>query len=188
MTSAEARVDHVLRLKPDLCSLDVGTMAFPSYAFVNLPKQVERMAELVQEAGVKPEMEVFDLGHAWYARTLVERGIVKGTPLFQLCMGVPWAAPARPEAILAMQRELPAGSVWAAFGIGQQEFPMVAQAAVMGGHVRVGLEDNFYIGRGKLASGNAELVQRAVQIIESIGAQVATPHQARVLLGLRSAA
>jgi uncharacterized protein (DUF849 family) len=186
MASSQKRVEHILKLKPDICSLDVATMNFPQYAFVNLPKQLEEMAILIQEAGVKPELEVFDLGHAWLARSMVEKGIIKGTPLFQLCMGVPWAAPGTPENMIAMRNTLPPGALWAAFGISANQFPMVAQAAVLGGHVRVGLEDNLYIAKGQLASGNAQLVERAVQIVENLGSQVASPAEARALLGLRA--
>lgn len=188
MAFSAKRVEHIVKLKPDICSLDIATMNFPNYAFVNLPKQLEEMAILIQEAGVKPELEVFDLGHAWLARTMVERGIIKGTALFQLCMGVPWAAPGTPENMIAMRNTLPAGAQWAGFGISSNEFPMVAQAAILGGHVRVGLEDNLYIAKGQLASGNAQLVERAVQIVEALGSQVATPAEAREILGLRAAA
>jgi uncharacterized protein (DUF849 family) len=184
MTTSEKRVEHILRLKPDICSLDIATMNFPSYAFVNLPRQVEEMAHLIQEAGVKPELEVFDLGGAWLGRSLVERGVIRGRPLFQLCMGVPWAAPGTPENMIAMRNTLPSGALWAAFGISSNEFPMVAQAAILGGHVRVGLEDNLYIAKGQLATGNAQLVERAVRIVESLGTQVATPAEARHILEL----
>jgi uncharacterized protein (DUF849 family) len=184
MSRPERRVEHVLKLRPELCSLDIATMTFPGYAFVNLPAHLERMAALVQDAGVKPELEVFDLGHVRLASHFVERGIIKGRPLFQLCLGIPWTAPASPDGMLAMARELPPEAQWAAFGISSQEFPMVAQAVLLGGNVRVGLEDNIYLRRGVLASGNAALVERAVTIIESLGTQVATPAEARVILGL----
>lgn len=188
MASSEKRVEHILKLKPDLCSLDVATMNFPQYAFVNLPRQLEEMALMIQDAGVKPELEVFDLGHAWLARNMVERGIIKGTPLFQLCMGVPWAAPGTPENMIAMRNTLPPGALWAGFGISANEFPMVAQAAILGGHVRVGLEDNLYIGKGQLATGNAQLVERAVQIVEALGTRVATALEARDILALPQSA
>jgi uncharacterized protein (DUF849 family) len=184
MSHSARRVEHILRLKPELCSLDIATMNFPQYAFVNLPRQVEEMAQMIQQAGVKPELEVFDLGGAWLGRTLVERGVIQGRPLFQLCMGVPWAAPGTPENVIAMRNTLPSGALWAAFGISSNAFPMVAQAAILGGHVRVGLEDNLYLAKGQLASGNAQLVARAVTIVESLGAQVATPTEARRLLEL----
>lgn len=188
MASSEKRVEHILKLKPDLCSLDVATMNFPQYAFVNLPRQLEEMALMIQDAGVKPELEVFDLGHAWLARNMVERGIIKGTPLFQLCMGVPWAAPGTPENMIAMRNTLPPGALWAGFGISANEFPMVAQAAILGGHVRVGLEDNLYISKGQLATGNAQLVERAVQIVEALGTRVATALEARDILALPQSA
>jgi uncharacterized protein (DUF849 family) len=188
MSTSAKRVEHIIKLKPDICSLDVATMNFPQYAFVNLPKQLEEMAILIQEAGVKPELEVFDLGHAWLARSMVERGIIKDTPLFQLCMGVPWAAPGTPENMIAMRNTLPPGAQWAGFGISSNEFPMVAQAAILGGHVRVGLEDNLYIAKGQLATGNAQLVERAVRIVEALGSKVATPQEARQILALKSAA
>jgi uncharacterized protein (DUF849 family) len=187
MASSEKRVEHILKLRPDICSLDIATMNFPQYAFVNLPKQLEEMALMIQEAGVKPELEVFDLGHAWLARSMVEKGIIKGIPLFQLCMGVPWAAPGTPENMIAMRNTLPVTAQWAGFGISANEFPMVAQAAILGGHVRVGLEDNLYIAKGKLATGNAQLVERAVTIVEALGAAVATPAEARQILGLQKA-
>ena len=188
MSSSAKRVEHIVELRPDICSLDVATMNFPQYAFVNLPRQLEEMAILIQEAGVKPELEVFDLGHAWLARTMVEKGIIKGTPLFQLRMGVPWAAPGTPENMIAMRNTLPANAQWAGFGISSNEFPMVAQAAILGGHVRVGLEDNLYIAKGKLATGNAQLVERAVQIVQALGSQIATPAEARKILELRPTA
>jgi uncharacterized protein (DUF849 family) len=184
MAVSAKRVEHILKLRPEICSLDVATMNFPRYAFVNLPTQLEEMAGMIQQAGVKPELEVFDLGHAWLARSLVERGIITGPPLFQLCMGVPWAAPGTPENMIAMRNTLPAGAQWAAFGISSNEFPMVAQAAILGGHVRVGLEDNLYIAKGQLATGNAQLVERAVNIVQALGGSVATPAEAREVLEL----
>lgn len=187
MSTPEKRVEHVLKLKPELCSLDIATMTFPSYAFVNLPAHLERMAKMIQDAGVKPELEVFDLGHVRLASNFVQRGIIRGRPLFQLCLGIPWTAPATSAGMMAMAAELPKDAQWAAFGISSQEFPMVAQAVVLGGNVRVGLEDNLYLSRGVLARSNADLVERAVRIIESIGPAVATPAEARAILGLPAA-
>lgn len=184
MSSPEQRVEHVLKLKPELCSLDVATMTFPTYAFVNLPAHLERMAVMVQEVGAKPEIEVFDMGHVRLANNLIQRGFIKGRPLFQLCLGIPWTAPATTAGMMALSNELPPDAMWASFGISSQEFPMAAQSVILGGHVRVGLEDNLYIRRGVLAKGNAELVERAAQIIDSLGSQVATPAEARQMLGL----
>jgi uncharacterized protein (DUF849 family) len=184
MSTPDRRVEHVVSLLPDLCSLDIATMTFPSYAFVNLPAHLERMAAMIQAVGVKPELEVFDLGHVRLAANFVKRGIIKGRPLFQLCLGVPWTAPASATGMLAMAGELPPNAQWAAFGISSQEFPMVAQAVILGGNVRVGLEDNIYISRGELATGNAPLVERAVKIIEALGSHVASPAEARTILEL----
>jgi len=136
------------------------------------------------DAGVKPELEVFDLGHVALARRMVEQGHFAAPPFLQLCMGVPWGAPATPEAVLAMRAGLPAGALWSAFGISRHQFPTVALAAVLGGHVRVGLEDNLYLSRGVLAPGNAALVERAAALVRGIGAEVATPAEARALLGI----
>jgi uncharacterized protein (DUF849 family) len=142
------------------------------------------MAGYIREAGVKPELEVFDLGHVRHARDLVERGVITGKPLFQLCLGVPWGAPASTEAMSLMRAGLPANALWASFGIARHQFPMVAQAVILGGHVRVGLEDNLYLGPGVLAPGNAALVERAVAIIEAIGERPATVAEARGILEL----
>lgn len=185
MATPEERVAHVLELRPDICSLDVATMNFGPQAFVNVPAHLEQMARMIREAGVKPELEVFDLGHAALAADMVKRGLFESPPWFQLCLGIPWGAPATTEAMLALKSLVPAGAIWSAFGISRQQFPMVAQAVILGGHVRVGLEDNLYIARGKLAEGNAVLVARAARIVEELGERVATPAEARSLLGLQ---
>jgi uncharacterized protein (DUF849 family) len=182
MASPEERMAHVLELRPDICSLDIGTMNFSSYAFLNLPEHVERMARAIREAGVKPELEVFDLGHAAFARHLCERGVFADPPWLQLCLGIPWGAPASTESMQALQRMVPAGGCWSAFGISRHQFPMVAQAVLLGGHVRVGLEDNLYLTRGQLSPGNAPMVERAARIVRELDAEVATPAQARELL------
>lgn len=184
MATPEERVAHVLELKPDICSLDIGTMNFSKYAFLNLPKHVEAMAGAIREAGVKPELEVFDLGHAAFARHLVERGVFADPPWFQLCLGIPWGAPATTEAMQAMRQMVPAGGCWSAFGIARQQFPMVAQSVLLGGHVRVGLEDNLYLARGQLSPGNAPLVERAARIIRELDGDVASPAQAREILAI----
>jgi uncharacterized protein (DUF849 family) len=182
MASPEERMTHVLELRPDICSLDIGTMNFSSYAFLNLPNHVERMAAAIREAGVKPELEVFDLGHAAFARHLCEKGLFADPPWLQLCLGIPWGAPASTESMQALRNMVPAGGQWSAFGISRHQFPMVAQAVLLGGHVRVGLEDNLYLTRGQLSPGNAPMVERAARIIGELDAEVATPAQARELL------
>jgi uncharacterized protein (DUF849 family) len=184
LSSPEARVRHVLALKPEICSLDVCTMNFGQHAFINVPAHLEQMARLIRQSGAKPELEVFDLGHIRLARHLIDQGLIDVPPLFQLCLGVPWGVDATPEMMMTLSRALPPGAKWAGFGISRMSFPMVAQAVLLGGHVRVGLEDNLYLDEGVLAQGNAQLVERAVRIIESLGAAVASPQEAREMLGL----
>jgi uncharacterized protein (DUF849 family) len=184
MATPEDRMEHVLALRPEICSLDVATMNFGKHAFVNTPDHITRIAEAVRAAGVKPELEVFDLGHIALAKNLASKGLFADPPFYQLCLGVPWGAPATTEAMMAMRAMLPANANWSAFGVGTQHFPTVAMAVVNGGHVRVGLEDNLYMAKGVLAEGNAPLVARAARIVREIGAEPASPDEARKLLGL----
>ncbi|MCA1297083.1 BKACE family enzyme [Stappia indica] len=185
LCSPEERVSHVLELKPELCTLDIGTMNFGEHAFLNLPSHLRTMARLVEEAGTKPELEVFDIGHIVLAKKLIAEGALTGTPLFQICLGIPYGADATPQSHLFLQSQLPQNANWAAFGIGRQEFDIVALSAVCGGHVRVGLEDNLYLSRGVLAPDNASLVRRAVQILEGLGKETANAAEAREILELR---
>ena len=178
------RVVHVQKLKPEVCSLDVGSMNFGERVFVNTPAHLRAMAEAIRDNGTKPELEVFELGHVRLATHLVESGLVAPPPLFQICLGIPWGAPASPETMLTMRDHLPSGALWAAFGIGAAQFPMAAQAVLLGGHVRVGLEDNLYLSRGVPAPSNAALVEKAVAIVEQLGEHPASPAEARTLLGL----
>jgi uncharacterized protein (DUF849 family) len=184
IVSIDERIAHVLELKPEICSLDIGTVNFSKYAFINVPKHVEQIAESIRDAGVKPELEVFDLGHIALANHLCKRGLFASPPWFQFCLGIPWGAPASAEVMLAMKQMVPAEALWSAFGISSHQFPMVAQAVILGGHVRVGLEDNLFLAKGELAPGNASLVSRAARIIHELGSEVATADQARSLLGL----
>ncbi|MBV9812817.1 MAG: 3-keto-5-aminohexanoate cleavage protein [Acetobacteraceae bacterium] len=181
------RVEHVLELRPHICSLDVATMNFGGRAMVNVPEHLSRMAKAIRDARVKPELEAFDLGHVQLAAKMIADGEVEAPPLLQLCLGISWGAPATAEGMMAMRSLVPPGCQWSAFGISRQEFPMVAQAVILGGHVRVGLEDNLYLSRGVLSPGNAPLVERAVAIVESLGAHVATPAEAASMLGLATA-
>jgi len=186
MIGPEARLAHVDALRPDICSLDCGTMNFgENEIYVSTPAYLRSMAKLVQEWGVKPELEVFDLGHIRFAKDLIAQGLIDTPPLFQVCLGIPWGADADSESMLAMRNALPAEAIWAGFGIGRMEMPMVAQAVLLGGNVRVGLEDNLYLERGVLAS-NEDLVTRAREIIERLGASVASPDDARQILGLNN--
>lgn len=187
MASPESRMEHVLTLRPDICSLDVATMNFGQTAMVNVPAHLQKMATMIREAGVKPELEVFDLGHIELSKRLIADGYIGNPPFLQLCTGIPWGAPATTEAMLTMRNALPPGAIWSAFGISRHQFPMVAQAMILGGHVRVGLEDNLYLSRGILAPGNTPLVERAVAIIQALGGQVATPAEARTILALAGA-
>lgn len=184
MSSPEDRVAHVLELKPDICSLDVATMNMGANAFVNVPGHLEKMAVMIRDAGVKPELEVFDLGHIELAKRMIAQGLIEAPPFLQLCTGIAFGAPSNTEAVLAMRNALPQGALWSGFGISRHQFPMAAQMVILGGHVRVGLEDNLYLSRGNLSPGNAPLVERAASIIQALGDTVATPAEARGILGL----
>jgi uncharacterized protein (DUF849 family) len=177
------RLVHVEELRPEICSLDCGTMNFADGVFVNSPQHLRVMSRRIQSLGVKPELEVFDLGHARFANRLIAEGLVNPPPLFQVCLGVPWGAAADTRSMLAMIEQLPADASWSGFGIGKMQMPMVAQAYLLGGNVRVGLEDNLFLEYGKPAT-NAQLVRRAVEIITSLGGKVASAPVARALLGL----
>lgn len=182
---AAQRLAHVEALQPEMCSLDCGTMNFgDNEIYISTPEMLREMARLIQGWGIKAEMEVFDLGQVWMARTLIEEGLIDSPPLFQICLGIPWGAPADSESMLAIRNALPADANWAGFGIARMEMPMVAQAVLLGGNVRVGLEDNLHLGKGVLAS-NADLVLHAKSIIESLGSRVVGPAEAREQLGLR---
>jgi len=184
MIGPEERLAHVVDCKPDICSLDCGTMNFAGdYAYINTAPFLRRMAEMVQERGVKPELEVFDLGQIRLARSLIDDGLIDAPPMFQLCLGIPWGAGADTETMTAMKQALPADALWAGFGISRMQMPMVAQAVLLGGNVRVGLEDNIYLDKGVLAT-NGMLVERAVEIIERMGARVLGPNEARAKIGL----
>jgi uncharacterized protein (DUF849 family) len=185
LATPEARVAHILELKPEMCSIDVVTFNHGDRVFMNTSAHLETMLELIGSVGTKPELEAFDLGNVLHANDLIKRGLVKGPGLFQFCLGMRWGAPATVEAMAYLKSHLPENAVWAGFGVASSEFPMAAAATLMGGHVRVGLEDNIYLKRGVLAQGNAPLVARAVEIIQSIGDRPATPDEAREILGLR---
>jgi uncharacterized protein (DUF849 family) len=176
------RVEHIIEIRPDICSLDMGSMNMGGYVFVNTPKHLEAMAVAIRDAGVLPELEVFEAGHLVLAKRMIETGHIKAPGMFQLCLGISWGQPATPEAMAYMRGLLPANSTWFAFGISLHQFPMVAQAVLLGGHVRVGLEDNLYLARGVLAPSNAALVEKAAKIIELLGDSVATPAEARAML------
>ena len=189
MIGPAERLVHVEELRPEICSLDCGTLNFGSgnEIYISTPSYLKAMAERVKAWGVKPELEVFDLGHIRFARSMIDEGLIEEPPLFQICLGIPWGAGADTATMMAMRDALPDGAHWAGFGISRMEMPMVAQALLLGGNVRVGLEDNLYLDKGVLAS-NGQLVERAVEIVERLGARVLSPQEARAKLGLKSAA
>jgi uncharacterized protein (DUF849 family) len=184
LTTPAVRMRHVEKLRPEICSLDCGSMNFGPHVFINTPAHLADMAARAKASGTKPEIEVFEMGHIELGRKLVADGLIGAPPLFQICLGISFGAPATPETMLAMRNNLPRGAVWSAFGIGRMQFPLVAQTVLFGGHVRVGLEDNLYLSRGRLAASNAELVARAVEIIRLIGGDIASPSEARAIFEL----
>jgi uncharacterized protein (DUF849 family) len=187
LVNALERLVHVEELLPEICTLDCGTLNFGdgNMIYVSTPNQLRAGAKRIRELGVKPELEVFDTGHLWFAKRMHEEGLLEDPPMFQLCLGIPWGAPADTNAMKGMRDMLPPGAVWAGFGIGRMQMPMVAQAVLLGGNVRVGLEDNIWLDRGVHAS-NGTLVQRAVEIVRLMGARTLTPAEARKKLGLRA--
>lgn len=185
MAPAEERVAHVLELLPEICTLDLTTVMMRNGGlFVNTPRTLTRMAELVTKAGIKPELEIFHPGDMALAGQLMVAGVVAQPPLFQFVTGTGFGMPSIPEAIPFFRHLLPEGAQWAGFGISRMQFPILEQVLDLGGHVRVGLEDNLYLDRGVYAS-NAQLVEKAVSIMTAKGLKPATPAEARSLLGLR---
>jgi len=184
LTVPEKRVEHIAALRPDICSLDLNTMNSGQEVVINTPKNVRRMARVIREAGVLPELEIFDTGDIHLALDLIADAALEGPGLWTLVTGVKYGFAPTPETILYARNLLPRGAAWSAFGIGRHEFPIVAQAWLAGGHVRVGLEDNIYLERGVLAQSNAQLVSRAREIVERLGGSIASPHEARATLPL----
>jgi len=186
MFNAEERVKHIQLIKPDICSLDFNTMhqAKGDGIRINLRRITKEMLRLAQEAGTKPEMEIFDSGDFRIAQEFVDEGLVKGKPFYQFVMGVKYGWGASTNTLQYALKELRSDATWSAFGIGKDEMPMVAQSVILGGHVRVGLEDNIYTSKGVLAKSNAELVIMAKEIIRLLGGQLATPKDAREILGI----
>jgi uncharacterized protein (DUF849 family) len=185
LVGPEERLAHVSELRPEICTLDCGSLNFGdgNTIVVQTPAQLREQARLIRSYGVKPEMEIFDSGNLWFARQLCAEGLIDDPPLFQLCLGIPWGAPYDSETMAYQKAQLPPNAVWAAFGIGRNEFPAVAQAVLLGGHVRVGLEDNLWLEKGVHAS-NGKLVEKAVKIVEILGTRVATSNEAREILRL----
>jgi uncharacterized protein (DUF849 family) len=180
------RLIHVKELRPEICTLDCGSLNFGdgNGIVVQTPTQLREQAKLIKSYGVKPEMEIFDSGNLWFANQMYKEGLIEGPPLYQLCLGIPWGAPFNTETMAYQKSQLPEGAIWAAFSIGRSQFHAVAQAVLLGGHVRVGLEDNLYLDKGVFAS-NGTLVEKAVKLIEMLGTKVATPAEGREILGLK---
>ena len=185
MAGATERVAHVAQCRPEICTLDCGTMNFAEadYVMTNTPGMLTAMGRMMTELGVKPEIEAFDTGHLWYAKQLVADGVLESDALVQLCMGVPWGAPNDLNTFMAMVNNVPADWTWSAFSLGRDQMAYVAASVLAGGNVRVGLEDNLMLDRGVLAE-NYQLVERAVEIIERLGARVIGPQEVRKKLRL----
>ncbi len=189
MASAADRVEHVAECRPEICTLDCGTMNFAEadYVMVNTPGMLRSMAGKMKDLGVRVEIEAFETGHLWLAKQLVEEGLIEKPVMVQLCMGIPWGAPDDLNTFMAMVNNVPSDWTFSAFSLGRNEMPYVAAAVLAGGNVRVGLEDNLYLEKGVLAT-NAQLVERAVHIIESMGARVIGPDEVRDRLKLEKRA
>ena len=185
MAGASERVAHVAECLPEICTLDCGTMNFAEadYVMTNTPGMLTAMGQMMTDLGVMPEIEAFDTGHLWYAKQLVKEGVLKSPALVQLCMGVPWGAPNDLNTFMAMVNNVPTDWTFSAFALGRDQMAYVAAAVLAGGNVRVGLEDNLWLAKGQLAH-NYQLVERAVTIVENMGARVIGPAQVREKLGL----
>lgn len=185
MAGATERMAHIRACLPEICTLDCGTMNFAEadYVMTNTPGMLRAMGGMMTDLGVKPEIEAFDTGHLWFAKQLVAEGVLKPDALVQLCMGVPWGAPDDLNTFMAMVNNVPSDWNWSAFSLGRNQMAYVAAATIAGGNVRVGLEDNLWLGKGQLAT-NAQLVERAVTIVEALGARVIGPEEVRERLNL----
>ncbi|MDW5313084.1 3-keto-5-aminohexanoate cleavage protein [Rhizobium sp. PL01] len=185
MAGATERVSHVAECLPEICTLDCGTMNFSlgDYVMTNTPSMLRAMAKMMTDLGVRPEIEAFDTGHLWFAKQLVEEGLIEDPVLIQLCMGIPWGAPDDLNTFMAMVNNVPKSWTFSAFSIGRNALAYPAAAVLAGGNVRVGLEDNLYIGKGQLAT-NAQLVEKAVGVIEGMGARIIGPAEVREKLKL----
>jgi 3-dehydrocarnitine:acetyl-CoA trimethylamine transferase len=184
--SALERIPHVEALRPEICSLDCGPVEFSEQLVqIFTTQMVRKMAQRMRELGVKPEIEVFDFGGLTIAKQMIAEGLIDDPPWFQICLGIPWSTPATTHTMKALADALPSGALWSGFGLSRMEMPMVAQAILLGGNVRVGLEDNLYLARGVPAT-NADLVKRAIAIIEYLGGRAVAPDEAREKLGLPS--
>ena len=186
MIGPEERLAHVKEIHPEICSLDCGTMNFGNgnEIYISPPGYLREMASMIQKWGVKPELEVFELGQIRFAKQMIKEGLINEPPMFQICLGIPWGAEQTVDSMKVMKDELPTNASWASFGIGRMQMPMAAAAVAMGGNVRVGLEDNLYLEKGVLAS-NDQLVTRVIEIIQRMGSRVLSPQETRDKLKLK---
>jgi uncharacterized protein (DUF849 family) len=185
VVGATERLEHVIKLRPEICTLDCGTLNFgdSDYVLVNSVSTLKEMSSQIRSLGVRPEIEVFDTGQLWYTRSLVDEGFIEDPVMVQLCMGVRWGAPPDLNTFMAMVNNVPPSWTWSAFSLGRRQMEYVALAAIAGGNIRVGLEDNLHLGRGQLAT-NAQLVEHAVGILDRLGYQIKGPDEVRKELGL----
>jgi len=186
MIGPEERLAHVKEILPEICSLDCGTMNFSNgnEIYISPPGYLREMASMIQKWGVKPELEVFELGQIRFAKQMIKEGLINEPPMFQICLGIPWGADQTVDSMKVMKDELPTNASWASFGIGRMQMPMAAAAVAMGGNVRVGLEDNLYLEKGVLAS-NDQLVSRVIEIIQRMGGRILSPQETRDKLNLK---
>ncbi|MEM7723185.1 MAG: 3-keto-5-aminohexanoate cleavage protein [Pseudomonadota bacterium] len=185
MVGATERLVHIAECRPEICTLDCGTMNFAEadYVMTNTPGMLRAMGQMMTDLGVRPEIEAFDTGHLWFAKQLVAEGVLRDPALVQLCMGVPWGAPNDLNTFMSMVNNVPEGWTWSAFSLGRDQMPYAAAAVLAGGHVRVGLEDNLFLEKGVLAT-NAQLVEKAARIITDLGARLLGPEEVRAKLNL----
>lgn len=186
LTNPMRRVEHILALKPEICSLDLNTMWSGASAVINSPNSITTMARAMKEAGSKPELEVFNSGDINLAKDLIDKGVLDKPPLFQIVTGIRYGFECTPQTLMYAKSLLPEGAHWAAFGVGRLAYPSLAQAFLLGGHVRIGIEDAVYLRRGVLAPSNAAMAEKAVRIIDELGGELATAKEAREILGLRN--
>ncbi len=184
MFTAERRLEHILDLKPEMCTLDICTMNLWGGAAINLDPMITRMGHMIQDAGVLPEIECFEAGDLVFADDLMAKKALPSHAPYSFVLGTKYGLPATPEAMIYARNQLPRGARWTGFGVSRHSFPMAAQAVLLGGNVRVGFEDTIYLRRGRKAADNAELVRWAVELVERLGADVATPGETRTALGL----
>lgn len=185
MQTPEERHEPIGELLPEICTLDCGSLNFGDQVYISTTDWLRKQAQMIQQSGVKPELECFDTGHLRFANQLIEEGLIDGDPMFQFCLGIPWGADADAETMIYMRDRLPKNAHWSAFGIGRMQMPVAAQSLLLGGNVRVGLEDNLYLGKGVKAT-NAQLVEKAVTMMNALDVAPMTPAEARVHLGLKN--